>query len=295
MTDRPLSRRAIKLAFSVFAGRNYAHAQDCWPHLSIIKPKGERNGSILWKNQKAGSLIDPISFLSSFHAKPIIFGSGPSLKNQDLSRVSPERAVLLNGAINLIPQLGGAFSVVIEDERFIWRHHEMIARLVPNETIFLLSPAVIRALLSLDRNWCQHRSIVLLDKLEKPYCGSRRSLKDPGIINHIVFGNDAALSTKPEIGVVSAGTVAFSAVQFSLAANISQIGLAGIDLANANQPRFYESGDNAKSGIVNAKARILAHFALADAHAKKLGVDIICHSSVSGLRDIGIAYRQTIS
>jgi len=217
------------------------------------------------------------------------------LRGQDLSRVAPNRAILLNGAIKLIPDLGGVFAVVIEDERFVWRHHSEFANFRPNDTIFLLSPAVIRTLLSLDSNWCQDRTIVLLDNLKKPYGQPRRSLLDPDIADLLVLGNDAALSTNPEFGVVPVGTVAFSALQFALAAGVSRIGLAGIDLSNAHMPRFYENGDTAKSGILRAQQKILAHFALADEHAKKLGVDIVCHSPVSALRDIGIVYQQTIA
>jgi hypothetical protein len=76
-----------------------------------------------------------------------------------------------------------------------------------------------------------------------------------------------------------------------LACQPETLGLIGIDIANADQPRFYEKpGQVAQSGIAGAEDRILGYFALARDIAAQKQIRLINLSPISALAKIGLPY-----
>lgn len=290
-SDRPLHRKAIKLAFQIFAGRAHAHAQGTWPHLQLQRDDTGAGG-ILYRGRRVAGLLP--AKLPQNLAEITIIGSGPSLATQDVTRLAPRSAILLNGAMTLAERLP-PLAIAIEDERFVWRHREMI-RHAPADCLWLLSPSVIRALLENDPAALAERCVILIDSLLKPTHAARRRVDDPAIAGFVQRGaGGAGLSLDPGRGVMPAGTVAFTAMQFALAARPGRIGLAGIDLANAAMPRFYESaGNSAASGIVTGLDRILKNFAVARDLAVTQGIELACYSPVSALLKIGYPYSDRL-
>ena len=224
----------------------------------------------------------------------VIIGSGPSVRDADLSSLPDRSALLLNGAISLIgTQIPEPLAVAIEDERFVWRHFSLMReRLVRREAPLLLSPGVIRAICELDRAFLRDRPIILIDDIRKPYGLPRRDKTELESFDFVVLEGEAGFSSDPDRGVFQGGSVAISALQFALATGAREIGFLGVDIANANAPRFYEKeGNVAYSGIAGAEARILAHIALALDVAEARGVRFSNHSTVSALGSIGLDYR----
>lgn len=82
-----------------------------------------------------------------------------------------------------------------------------------------------------------------------------------------------------------------SAIQFAINLAPKRIGLFGIDIANADEPRFYErTGEAAKSGLLKARQRIIAHLVLAQRLCEQQGIVLSNHSSKSALLHVGFAY-----
>lgn len=283
MSDRPLRRKLIRLGALVL-GPSRAHRQDIWPGLSI----DARAGLARWKRQDLCALRP---FRDLLPEGPLsIVGSGPSLRDQHVERLTAP--LLLNGAASLADRVTPA-AVVVEDERFIFRHHAMIAAL-PHDVPLLLSPAAMRAIAERGPATLQDRPVGLIDNLAKPVNQPRRALSDPDIQGALLRKDGAALSIDPDTGMVITGTVAFSALQIALSLLPPQVLLAGVDLSNANAPRFYEDQDRAKSGIVSGLDRILPGFALALQFAHKRGIDLRCASAVSALLDLGYPYDPAL-
>jgi len=224
----------------------------------------------------------------------MIIGSGPSAKGADLSSLPDRCALLLNGAISLIGmQIREPIAVAIEDERFVWRHFDLMReRLARREAPLLLSPGVIRAICELDGDFLHDRPLILIDDIRKPYGLPRRDKTELAAFDFVVLEGEAGFSSDPDQGVFQGGSVAISALQFVFATGAREIGFLGVDIANANAPRFYErEGDVAYSGIAGAEARILAHIAVAKDVAEAKGVRLSNHSAISALRSIGLDYR----
>lgn len=279
-SDRPLSRKLIRLGFQLL-GRSRAHRQDVWPGLAIDRASGR----VLWRRHPLLTLAPLAAILPQGAGLIAVVGSGPSLRDQRIEALGDGTAILCNGAAMLAGRIR-PLAVAVEDERFVFRHHAMLSEL-PRDIALLLSTAALRAWAGRDAATLAGRTVALIDNLEKPLGGPRRSLEDLARGGIILRGHGAALSLDPGRGVVITGTVAFSTLQIALAARPARIGLAGIDLTNAGQPRFYETPDHsAASGIVAGLPRILAGFALARDHARQQQISLSCYSPVSALLDL---------
>lgn len=288
MSDRPLSRKLIRLGFQAL-GRSRAHRQDIWPGLAIDRT----SGGVTWRGKPLLTLQPASRIVPPGLPMIAVVGSGPSLRDQRIEALGDGTAILCNGAATLAGRIR-PLAVAVEDERFVFRHHAMLAAL-PRDTPLLLSPAALRAWAERGAATIEARPVALIDNLEKPVGAPRRDLSDATLRDIVLRGHQGALSVDPAQGVVITGTVAFSALQFALAAGPAGILLAGIDLTNDSQPRFYEGADTAPSGLSTGLDRILAGFALARDIAARRDIALGCASPVSALLRIGIPYDPVLT
>lgn len=292
-SERPPWRSVVKMAAALL-GKNRRHAHAWLPYLTLQAPDAEGHRAIIYREKTVGSLL-PSTILRE-RAGPSIFivGSGPSVNDNDLTTMEKRSAVLLNGAIGLIGQvIAEPLAVAIEDERFIWRHFELVRTHVLPEAILLLSTEVIRAICEIEPAFLGGRKIILIDNIRKPYRQVRQSLDRLSALPFVVLDGqqEAGMSLDPDKGVFQGGSVAISALQFAMFCEPREIGLLGIDIVNAGQPRFYErAGQVAGSGIVRARNRIVAHFRLAKDICAQREITIRNHSSVSALVAEGFGY-----
>lgn len=305
-SDRPWHRSLIKTGARLLLGGSRAHIQDRFPGLSIIRSANSgrdaqsgpspqsAQGEVRYRGARVASLFG-VELLRERAGETIyVIGSGPSVNGCDLTALEPGSAILLNGAINLAgEQIAAPLAIAVEDERFIWRHFDLMRRKIGAGAICLFSIAVLRAICEHDRGWLADKTILLIDDVRKPYGAARRSIE---IIRQLDFvlvneAGTAGLSLSPDRGVFQGGSVAISALQFAFYCAPKTIGFIGIDISNADQPRFYEnSSEAAFSGIARAEARILEHFALARDAAAVRNIVLVNHSPVSALLKYGFGY-----
>lgn len=299
MSDRPWHRSLIKTGTRLLLGSARAHFQDAFPGLRIFRATAAATGTVHYRGRQVATLSSADVLRQKAGDNIAIVGSGPSIAQNDLSALSPRSAILLNGAISL---WGGPIrtplAIAVEDERFIWRHFDLLKQRVNGDTPCLFSVEVLRAICEIDPDFLADRTIILIDDIRKPY-GIRRRRFDA--IQAFDFvrrdaASNAGLSFDPDRGLFRGGSVAISALQFAMYCAPKTIGLFGIDISNAHQPRFYETkGASAASGIVEAEARIVAHFVLARSVARERGIDLVNHSPVSALVGAGFDYNGRFS
>lgn len=273
MSDRPLQRQAIKLAFTAL-GASRAHWQETWPGLRLERAAGDQPGRVIHRGREIAPL-QPLSVLASRAGEVVtIIGSGPSIREVDPARL-PGYPILLNGALSL----GIEGALAVEDERFVWRHLRMMEERLRPDMPRLFSPAVIRVLAGRAPRLLAEGPVILMENLGKRAGEVRR--RDLPIV-----------SANPAAGVVIAGTVAFSALQMALGTRARRIAFAGVDLGNAAEPRFYETAENAaRSGLTTGLDRILTHFAAAAELAAERGIALETVTPGSALTRVGIPYR----
>lgn len=291
-SDRPFRRQAIKLLAQLVLGRRRAHYHSWLPSLKIEGRAETEQGRAVYRGRKVVELAGIDALTQRTGSRILIIGSGPSAKMLSPPAVPDRQALLLNGAISLIGEgLADPLAIAIEDERFIWRHHEMIRRIVPRDAPMLLSPGAIRALCDIDTTFLAGRHVILLDDVRKPYGHPRRDDADLHGLDYVALRDGAGFSSAPEKGVFQGGSVVVSALQFAVGAGAGEIGFIGIDISNADSPRFYEEPASAAfSGVAGAERRILDHIALARDEAGLRGVRLVNHSPTSALVSIGLDY-----
>lgn len=292
-SDRPISRQVIKLVAQLLLGRRRAHYHAWLPSLRIADRGEGVPGRVLYRGASVLDLKDTRTLQERAGPRILIIGSGPSVKDAWLHNLPGRCALLLNGAINLIGEgVSDPLAVAIEDERFVWRHSSMVARLVPRDVPMLLSVGAIRALCDIDRGLLEGRPVILIDDIRKPYGAPRRRDADLGELDFVSLSGGAGFSAESAAGVFQGGSVVVSALQFALATNAAEIGFIGVDIGNAEAARFYEDeGNQAHSGVAGAQKRILDHIALARDVAAARGVRLVNHSAVSALRSIGLGFE----
>ncbi|SCW66975.1 hypothetical protein SAMN02927900_03663 [Rhizobium mongolense subsp. loessense] len=289
--NRPLSRSIIKIGVRLFLGRSKSHFQDWLPGLKIISPEERQQALIRYRSV---DIVETLAFADVNPNKPdcvFIVGSGPSINQCAIEKIPAGSALLLNGAISLIgSKIQEPLAVVVEDERFVWRHFTLLKEKVPQNLPCLLSISVIRAICEIDSAWLRDRKVVLIRNILAPYGQKRRS--EVAVQSGWLFRSEnSAVSIDPDKGIFPAGSVAATAMQFALASGATRIGLFGIDISNANLPRFYENEtSSAYTGILSAERRILAFFAAAKQYAGRKSIELDCFSPVSALLKIGYRY-----
>lgn len=292
-SERPPWRSVVKIAAALL-GKNWRHAHAWLPSLTLPAADAKGHRAIVYRGKSVGSLLPATILRERAGASIFIVGSGPSVNDNDLVTMARYSGILLNGAIGLIGQaVAEPLAVAIEDERFVWRHFALVRALVSLETILLLSTEVIRAICEIEPAFLEGRKIILIDNIRKPYRRGLQSSDSLSALPFVVFDaqREAGLSLDPDKGVFQGGSVAISALQLAIFCEPREIGLLGIDIANADQPRFYErAGHVAGSGIVRARNRIVAHFRLAKDICAQRGITIRNHSAVSALVAEGFGY-----
>ncbi|WP_313522868.1 glycosyl transferase [Shinella sp.] len=292
-SERPPWRSVVKVAAALL-GKSRRHAHAWLPYLALQAPDAEGHRAIVYHGKLVGSLLPATALRERAGPSIFIVGSGPSINDNDLVTMEKRSGILLNGAIGLIGQaITEPLAIAIEDERFIWRHFALVRAHASPETILLLSTEVIRAICEIEPAFLDGRKIILIDNIRKPY---RKMLQSPDSLSALPFvvldgERETGLSLDPDKGVFQGGSVAISALQFAMFCEPREIGLLGIDIVNADQPRFYErAGQVAGSGIVRARSRIMAHFRLAKEICARRGITIHNHSAVSALAAEGFGY-----
>jgi hypothetical protein len=295
-SNRPLRRILIRLAWRLIGGRRRAHFHEWFPWLDIEPATGSAGGVIRYHARIVAPAAQLKSLTDRASEEVFVIGSGPSLRDQDLSLLPDRSALLLNGAISLI---GGPIreplAVVMEDERFVWRNFRDIVAKIPAETVMILSVEVIRAMCEIDPAWLADKRIIPLFDRRKPMRGPLLSMEDLRGRGTVILSDDetAGFSSAPEMGVFKAGSVAVSAMQFALACRPRRVGLLGVDISNAvaGAQRFNESeGNVAFTGVARAQDKIIAHLSLAREIATRQGIEVLNYSPVSALRAAGFGY-----
>ncbi len=278
-------------------GKKQSHNYQWLPYLILPDHATQFVGPINYKGQVVGELSSAGLLLDNSPDYLCIVGSGPSITSLSLLALPPRSTLLLNGAIHLIARdRVEPLAVIVEDERFVLSHFDEMRKLITTDIPCWFSPSVIRAICEQAPNWLTGRTISLVNNLLKPYNSDRRTLEElTGDNTRIAVDGANAFSLAPLDGIIPAGTVAYTAAQFAIARSPKILGFAGIEITNANKPRFYEtSKTRVWSGLKKSEDYILQAFALAKAVADDKGILLENYSVNSALQTLGYPYRPLL-
>lgn len=235
-----------------------------------------------------------------------ILASGSSIKAIDLTKISQQPCIFVNGSINLMGQCDFTQPVAyaITDPRFIRHNLAILQNRYDGQCPLYLTQAVLEKLAETDPTIIEksYQNLYLIYSVERPitqpsggfltqfllkWQTKKRPLVDfhnhPNFVIKQQGKNAIGVSLDIRHGFVEAGTVAYVATQLAYGLGFKQIHLYGVDLINASEPRFYENSQNSAPSKLEPAIynRIVPSFDLLATVYQQQGVKVYNHSPIS--------------
>lgn len=253
------------------------------------------------------AIIDPDWDFANLEKTQVnILASGSSINSANLTKISQQPCIFVNGSIELMGTYDFTQPVayVITDPRFIRHNLAILQSRYHGEFPLYLTQAVLEKLAETAPTVIEqyHHNLHLIYSVERPITQAlnhffakiltkwqtkKRPLTDfqtnPNFVIKQHGKNVIGVSLDIRHGFVEAGTVAFVATQLAYSLGFNQIDLYGVDLINANEPRFYENSQNSAPSKLEPAIynRIVPSFDLLANIYQKNGVMVYNHSPIS--------------
>ncbi|AUZ06094.1 MULTISPECIES: hypothetical protein [Vitreoscilla] len=243
-------RSLIKQVYRYSRARTYRHSEKIWPYVKI---KRHENGSLQEVSIHGKPL--PIAHIDRFK-NPVckdllILASGPSINQTNLSELNEVHWCAVNGAVNALPRYADKSLnyYVVVDQGFVLNRIEMVAEVLKNPDVVVFTNVfcmhLIVGLLALENIKAQ---LVLLEDRQLPVYGCKMSAAQMRLQSQQVDAAlhwhetlDVGFSLDLKRGYISGGTVVYIALQIACYLGYQKVYLAGVDMKNFQQPRFYET------------------------------------------------------
>lgn len=239
-----LLRNIFKYLYKISHHKSFNHNRRYWPYFKVIRDQNGYLNQVFYKNKK---IADNTTQYKSDNDTCIIVATGPSVKTLDsaLFQKNEYDYIGLNGAISL-KNTPFKYYIII-DHNFIENKFDLVLIIINNPqcTFFTTARCLELILRQYDANQIQCTlkiiEIITENKIEH-FMGIKTTLTEH--LPHAYVENDIGFSTKIFDAIYDYYTVAYVALQIAYALNYKHILIAGLDMNNFNQPRFYESSEN---------------------------------------------------
>lgn len=271
--------------------RAYRHNENLWPYLKI---KRAHQGHISELNINGEPIaISDISMLQhKFQGDLLLIASGPSVKETDFSTLATTPAMGVNGAISLQAHINFNFYVVI-DMTFIDQRQSIIKDVISHEEIYLFTTAhgILKIFNTFGRHKIKCHICLIEDACYKIYQAStsyneinKKFQKSPNVM---FDKNNESIAFNKDIreGIFDSGTVVYWALQIIFYLGFQRIIIAGLDMNNFDQPRFYENVNDKLPSFLESKldSLIIPAFSLASSVCKENNISVINLSKNSAI------------
>jgi len=169
-------------------------------------------------------------------------------------------AVLLNGAISLVPQgiVPSPFAVMVEDARFVLERADLLRRLPAGTPLCLVGPA-LQALGEVDPGLYSHFRLYFMQGFDSHYGEPKRTLGEADAPYYRTDGR-LCLSLDLGIGHFGCGTVMYSGVQMAFHARARQLCLVGFDWPIHPSDRYEFLPDRHAYSSIQSRKRCVGLF-----------------------------------
>lgn len=259
--------------------RAYRHNENLWPFCRITRSLTGEITQLRYKGQP----VPLIDWRQRFSGDALITATGPSINEIDFSRLPPMTIVGVNGAYALKDRLNFQLYIIV-DMGFIDHRPNTLQSVITDPMLTLFTTlhgiariinrftlAAVRCRLALIEDAC---SRIYKPRVPRDEVACYFS-QDP----HIRFSPNhpnIAFTTDIRKGIFDAGTVVFWALQILLFLGFTRMYIAGLDMNNFHQPRFYESDQDKLPSFLAEKFEsiIVPAFTLAGKVLPQYGVEV---------------------
>lgn len=240
-------RSFLKQVYRYSHTRPYRHNENLWPYVKIERGDGGEITALYYKHRPVK--IVPLSKLhNSCQGEALLTATGPSVKTLRFENIPVMPAIGVNGAYFLNQQVNFRFYVIV-DMGFIDSRPEIVRNVIQRTelTLFTTVHGIVRILDRFGQEAIRCRLTVVEDascKIYHPRLESGELHDYYHRENGVVFSKEnrtLAFSQDIRCGIFDAGTVAYWAMQIIAYLGFKQLFIAGLDMNNFHQPRFYET------------------------------------------------------
>ena len=230
-------------------GREYRHMAKIYPGFKMEKK--DDGYTIYWKGKKVSDSLG-FEVLRKRELKNIfLVGSGPSLGGVDPYLFTDKATCTLNGSIQFFLDVGIVPTYhVISDESFVENRWELVKKVLEqDELIGFYTPQALSEICKRDASLLNGRKFIVFENHFKNY--GEKALDYSDVLNMsladdrlITSDGKIGFSLDSSLGVFSAHTVMYFALQLMYFIGFRQFFLLGFDLGGSKR-RFYEDGASA--------------------------------------------------
>ncbi|MCH7306635.1 lipopolysaccharide biosynthesis protein [Acinetobacter sp. NIPH 1852] len=239
-----ITKNILKFLYKSFHSKAYKHNRRYWPYYKAIR-NDEGDLEQLFFNKRL--IADHTKPFKSDKKTCVLVATGPSIKEIDHRFFSnPDYDYIgVNGAISL-DYIHFKYYVII-DFNFTTKRFDLVLKVLESDCIFFTTPRCLGIILNkIDPSQikCQIKIIetILQDDTIEPFMGKKQKIDPTKPYFHLYdkFG----FSTNIFNAVFDYLTVPYVALQVCYAIGFKEIYIAGLDMNNFSQPRFYENSEN---------------------------------------------------
>ncbi len=241
------------------------HMADLHPRFAIAERADAR--IVLWQNRRVATLV-PLTALknNAENSACYVLASGPSMQGVELTQLGNAPQFGVNGAIAKFtdyPELAPRY-YVISDPDFIVQRFALVEQVFARKPHVFLSAAALSAICEIDAAILATAPVSLIETHFCPYGKPRLSRVQIAELiarSPVLYARDwrIGFSKDIELGLFSAHTVAYYAIQIACYMGFKNVFLLGMDFQTAaGATRFYEGGAAAlPSGVDKDYAKFI--------------------------------------
>ncbi|NAR64331.1 lipopolysaccharide biosynthesis protein [Acinetobacter haemolyticus] len=233
-------RNIYKLVYKILFPREYKHNRHFWPLYQVQRNEYGRLEKVYFKKQLVS---DNLIHTHAENKKCMLIATGPSIQRLEQKNLQlPDIDYIgVNGAISL--DLIKFSNYVIIDHNFIECRFDLVKKVLMTDCNFYTTPRCLDIILrqvQFQDIRCQIKTIeTITDGIVETFLDKAKffneSEQDFYTHNNFRFSKDIFK------GTFDYYTVAYVALQIIHTLNYKEIYIAGLDMNNFSQPRFYES------------------------------------------------------
>ncbi|KYP95945.1 sugar glycosyltransferase [Sodalis-like endosymbiont of Proechinophthirus fluctus] len=262
--------------------RSYRHNENLWPFCRITHALTGDITQLRYKGQLV-PLVPLTDWHHRFSGDALITATGLSINEMDFAGLPAMTVVGVNGAYALKDRLDFQLYIIV-DMSFIDRRTDVLRAIIadPTLTLFTTLHGIARIIDRFTLPAVRCRLALIEDacyRIYQPRVPGNGVGRHFGQDPHIRFNPDypdIAFTTDIRNGIFDAGTVVFWALQILLYLGFTRLYIAGLDMTNFHQPRFYESDYDKLPSFLAEKftSVIVPAFTLAREVLQQNGVEV---------------------
>ncbi|WP_336957301.1 lipopolysaccharide biosynthesis protein [Acinetobacter johnsonii] len=267
-------RNIYKVVYKLSNSNQYKHNRRFWPYYQVERDT-ENGLQKLFFKQKL--VVDNTQAVCTENKRCMMIATGPSVQ-----QIPPETFtrsdidyVGLNGAISM-PNVVFKHYVII-DHNFVESRFDLVLKVLNSNCTFYTTPRcldlILRKVLFQDIQ-CNIRVVEPITRGEiEPMLQPKKAVDMQK--NYFYTNNQLGFSTQIYTAIFDYFTVAYIALQIIHSLRYQEIYLAGLDMNNFTQPRFYESAENKQPTLLDRSLDFtLPAFDLAAQFFKAQGITV---------------------